>query len=69
MAFCNIQFVGIVFWFAGGEFLYREAKKRGVLIRHFGLEKILDYNRITIGTREQMEKLVKTFEEILGGIA
>ena len=54
---------------AGGEFLYREAKKRGVLIRHFGLEKIRDYNRITIGTREQMEKLVKTFEEILGGIA
>ena len=49
-----------------GETLYREAKKRGVLIRHFNVERIRDYSRITIGTREQMEQLIETFKEILG---
>ena len=54
---------------ADGETLYREAKKRGVLIRHFNQERIRDYNRITVGTREQMEQLVRVMEEILGGMA
>ena len=49
----------------GGETLYRELKNRGVLIRHFSRERIRDYNRITIGTREQMEILTETIAEIL----
>lgn len=49
----------------GGEALYRELKNRGVLIRHFSRERIRDYNRITIGTREQMEILTETIAEIL----
>ena len=48
-----------------GEALYTELKKRGILIRHFSLDRIRDYNRITIGTREQMEKLVLETERIL----
>ena len=48
-----------------GEELYRELKKRGILIRHFNLDRIRDYNRITIGTGEQMEKLVLETEYIL----
>jgi len=48
-----------------GEELYLELKKRGILIRHFGLERILDYNRITVGTREQMKELTETIRKIL----
>ena len=48
-----------------GEDLYLELKKRGVLIRHFNVERIKDYNRITIGTPEQMDRLVKEIKAIL----
>lgn len=48
-----------------GEKLYLELKKRGVLIRHFNVERIKDYNRITVGTPEQMDRLVEAIKEIL----
>ena len=48
-----------------GEMLYLELKKRGILVRHFTKERIRDYNRITIGTRQQMETLAAAIEEIL----
>ena len=51
----------------GGEELYLELKKRGILVRHFGKERIKDYNRITIGTPEQMEVCVNTIKDILKG--
>ena len=52
-----------------GEELYRQLKDRGILIRHFKGERVCDYNRITIGTPEQMEKLVEAVKEILEGKA
>ena len=48
-----------------GEELYLTLKERGILIRHFSLKQIADYNRITIGTREQMDCLASAIEKIL----
>ena len=48
-----------------GDELYKRLKDRGILIRHFKDQRICDYNRITIGTPEQMEKLVEAIKEIL----
>lgn len=49
---------------SGGE-IYSQLKKRGVLVRHFNKPRIDDYVRITIGTDEQMECLVKELKEML----
>lgn len=48
-----------------GETLYKELKARGVLVRHFTKERIKDYCRITIGTREQMQVLMTNIQSIL----
>jgi histidinol-phosphate aminotransferase len=48
-----------------GETLYRELKARGVLVRHFTKERIKDFCRITIGTREQMQVLMTNIQAIL----
>ena len=47
-----------------GEELYLKLKDAGILVRHFTAERIKEYNRITIGTMEQMEILVKKIKEI-----
>jgi histidinol-phosphate aminotransferase len=49
----------------GGNDLYLSLKKKGVLIRHFEKDRIKDYNRITIGTREQMQALLNAVDEAL----
>jgi len=49
-----------------GEDLYKKLKEKGVLVRYFNKERISDYVRITIGTKKQMEVLVKIIKEILG---
>lgn len=49
----------------GGEELYLAMKEKGILIRHFTAERIKDYNRITIGTAEQMETFVNGVRECL----
>lgn len=48
-----------------GETLYKELKKRGVLVRHFTKARIASFVRITIGTMAQMETLIATIKEIL----
>ena len=49
-----------------GEELYLELKKRGILIRHFSKSRIRDWNRITIGRREDMDALIREIEAISG---
>lgn len=48
-----------------GGWLYGELKRRGVLVRHFTKERIAQYNRVTIGSHEQMEIFIGTLKEIL----
>lgn len=50
-----------------GEKLYTELKKRHILVRHFTKERICQFNRITIGTQEQMDRLLEATKEILKG--
>ena len=48
-----------------GEALYLALRGRGVLVRHFNAPAICEYNRITVGTREDMETLVSLIGDIL----
>ncbi|MBE7068147.1 MAG: histidinol-phosphate transaminase [Clostridiales bacterium] len=48
-----------------GEKLYKKLKARGILVRHFEKERIRNYNRVTIGTREQMQTFLETVQAIL----
>lgn len=50
---------------AGGEMLYNELKRRGVLVRHFAKPRLSDYLRITVGAKEEMDILIDTLSEIL----
>lgn len=49
-----------------GRELYEKLKARGILVRYFGSDRINNFVRITIGTKEQMQALVAAVEEILG---
>ncbi len=49
-----------------GEEFYLKLKNKGVLVRHFNAERIKNYNRITIGSKQEMEAFIKITKEILG---
>lgn len=50
---------------ADGKQIYLQMKKKGVLIRHFDTPRLCQYNRITIGSREQMEVFLEKLKEVL----
>ncbi len=49
----------------GGKELYLALRERGILVRHFDNPIITDYNRITVGTFEQMKTLIEAIKNIL----
>lgn len=49
----------------GGKEIYLKLKEKGVLVRHFDKPRLMEYNRITIGSLEQMNVLLEKLKEIL----
>ena len=49
---------------SGGD-AYKRLRECGILVRHFSKERISDYLRISIGTAEEMDTLVKEVEKII----
>lgn len=47
-----------------GEQVCAALRERGILVRHFGLERIRDYNRITVGTPEATAAVLDAMKEI-----
>ena len=49
----------------GGGELYTKLRERGILVRHWSKPIIEDYNRITVGSLEEMQALVAAIKDIL----
>lgn len=48
-----------------GQFLFDELRKEKIFVRHFNGERIKDYLRISVGTDEQMERLLAAVDKVL----
>lgn len=48
-----------------GKALYRFLKDNGVLVRYLGMPRIQNYNRITIGTKAQMDVMLHIIDQAL----
>ena len=49
----------------GGKALYTRLREKGILVRHFDTERLQDFNRITIGSKAQMQTLISAIKSIL----
>lgn len=50
---------------ADGEKIYLKLKEKGVLVRHFASQRLCQYNRITVGSDEQMKIFIEKLKEVL----
>lgn len=48
-----------------GKAFYLKLKENGILVRHFDTPRLRDYNRITIGSAQEMQIFIDTTEKIL----
>lgn len=48
-----------------GEALYLALKEQGILVRHFGKERIKDFIRITVGSEEEMNAVICKLQEMI----
>ena len=48
-----------------GKALYERLKARGILVRHFDGARISPFNRVTVGTKEQMDAFLRAVKEIV----
>ena len=48
-----------------GKELYLKLKERGVLVRYFDRDRLYDYVRISIGTRQQLDILLEKIKELI----
>ena len=51
-----------------GKELYSKLREEGVLVRHFDADRISEYNRITVGSPDEVSALLSACEKILKGI-
>lgn len=48
-----------------GAAVYAKLREKGILVRHFSTPRIAAYNRITVGSRVEMETLIAALKQIL----
>ncbi len=48
-----------------GEELYSRLREKGILVRHFTKPRISEYNRITVGSKAEMDALITAVKEIV----
>ena len=51
-----------------GKQLYEELRAKVILVRHFEKDRLADYNRITVGSKEQMDALLQAIDQILEAV-
>ena len=49
-----------------GKTLYLKLREKGILVRHFDTDRLRNFNRITIGSMEQMQAFIDAVKNILG---
>ncbi|MDD6807837.1 MAG: histidinol-phosphate transaminase [Oscillospiraceae bacterium] len=60
----NSNFLFAKIGYIKGIEVYNELRKEGILVRHFETERLKSYNRITIGSKAEMEALIKAIQKI-----
>lgn len=48
-----------------GEYMYKTLKDKGILVRYFSSDRLKEYVRITIGSRQEIETLIEKIDEIM----